>query len=154
MVNAARQPKPPELRVLRGVIPVVQTREGAGWSITCISIELYDDGFSVVFRLYGAGKPKNPDLALRVRDDRGNVYGVWGGGGTGEPTTTACHWRLSYDGVPRLDPASDELHIAVDEIRSTGYDSTGRPTGELVDAGSWTFSVKLARMAGDAPRSE
>jgi hypothetical protein len=140
----------PELRRLRRVVPVVRSREDAGWAVTFIAAENYDDGFRLVFRLYGAGKaPTNPELALRLFDDRGNAYRSWGGGGNGEPTMGACDWRLAYLCAPALDPDSRELRVEIDEIRSTAVEPVdGEPQrGRLVvgeaAAGTWSFAVDL-----------
>ena len=86
-------PEPPDLRLLRRVIPVVQTQEAVGWSITLIAVEAYDDGFILSFRLYGDGKPSNPDLMLSRQRRPG-------------PHLPAVGWR----GDRRADP--DRLPLA------------------------------------------
>ena len=150
MDAACKLSEPPQLRTLRRVIPVVQTQERAGWAITCIAAEAYDEGFRITLRVYGEGKAPNADLALRVRDDRENDYHLWTGGGSGEPTTGACDWRLSFECALRLDPTSRELSISVDEVSSSEYDlQLHRLVTKQVDRGPWTFLAPLPRQSID-----
>lgn len=141
--------EPPELRRLRRVIPVVREASLADWRVTFVAVESYDDGFRLVFRLYGAGKAAaTPDLKLRVGDDNGNDYAAWGGGGTGEPTLGACHWRQSYNCAPSLD-AGRALHVHIDEVRTTVFEpvpgdpARGRLAPGEATAGNCSFTVAV-----------
>lgn len=144
MAVADSRPIPPELRGLRRVIPIGQTQVNAGWTITGIALEAYEDGFRLTFRVYGPGKQPDPELALRVRDDRGGAYWPWAAGGHGEPATDACDWRLSYACTPRLDELGQQLHVVVDEIQATGVDTAHHQiVVEHADAGPWVFVIDL-----------
>lgn len=80
------QPHPPQLRELQEVIPVGQTQAHQEWSITCLAVERYEDGFKITFRVFGAGLwPCHPTLALAVGDNLGGAYRHLGGG---NPTGT------------------------------------------------------------------
>lgn len=143
------QPRPPDLSTLERVIPVGQTETREGWTITCIAIELYDDGFRIGFRVYGAHTPTgNPRLALTVRDDRDTQYRPWGSGGNGSGFGQAYDWRLSANCTPQLDPTARELKVEIAEVQILEYDETRDERDRLFVGkrftGPWRFTIALA----------
>jgi hypothetical protein len=143
-------PRPPgfmEAKVLRGVIAIGETRTADRAEISLLSLESYDDGFILRYRLLThapltsppAGLPHMPlvpTLLLNVKDDVGNEYrggpGGWGGGD-----------RL-WQGEARLTPAvADEatsLEVRVEEIQWLSRSPSQR---SRVQPGPWTFHIRL-----------
>lgn len=146
----APPPDLPKLRELREVIPVGQTRTHEAWSITCLAVERYEDGFKLTFRVFGAGRwPCHPQLALTVDDDRGGEYRHWGSGGNPSGTTNwiDCDWRLAHICAPVVDPQAREVRLTIAEVQLT--EVVGPAVG-LLDVrvtqrypGPWTFTIAL-----------
>lgn len=147
----AAQPRPPELRELREVIPIAQIQAQGDWSITCLAVEDYEDGFKVTFRAFGAGLwPCHPQLALTVSDDRGGAYRHWGGGGnpTGTTNWVDCDWRLAQICAPSVDPQARELRLTIAEVQLTELDEAQhqvRVTQSYL--GPWVFTIALSQPA-------
>ncbi|MDP9371928.1 MAG: hypothetical protein M3Q65_05645, partial [Chloroflexota bacterium] len=112
---------PPQLGELMRVIPIAQTREHDGTTVSFLSLEVYADGFLLHSRIrfgqeqqqrrFGSGGPF--EMTLDVRDDRGGEYRVWPGGGGGNPR----EWRFEHRCGQALDPAARELRVTVTELR-------------------------------------
>jgi hypothetical protein len=155
--GATPAPPPPDdprpaagaLSTLRRLIPVVQTETWEGWVVTCVSVELWDDGWGVTFRVILPGPDRwVPALVLRPTDDRGATYrSTAGSAGTGShgPETGGCEWRLSHHFAPAVDPRSSELRLVIEEGRLT----EGRPIGidpsteRRSERWDWTLTVPL-----------
>jgi hypothetical protein len=143
------RPRPPELRELREVLPVAQTRTHDDWSITCLAVERYEDGFKITFRVFRAGLwPCNPMLALTVADDRGGAYRPWIGGGNGAANWVDCDWRLAHNCAPALDPRAREVRVTIAEVQLTELDETHHQL-EITQRypGLWEFTIALPQPA-------
>lgn len=145
----AAQPRPPELRELREVIPVAQTQTLGDWSITCLALERYEDGFKVRFRVFRPGLwPCNPMLALTVGDERGGAYRPWIGGGNGAANWVDCDWRLAHNCAPALDPQARELRVTIAEVQLVEPDETQRRLSVTQRyPGPWVFTIALPQPA-------
>ena len=148
----AARSDPPRLRELRDVIPVGRTQTQPPWSVTCLAVERYEDGFKITFRILGAGLwPCHPQLALTVGDDQGGAYRHWGGGGNGATNWVDCDWRLAQICAPAVDPQARELRIIVAEVQRT--EVVGPVTGVLDvrvaqrHPGPWVFTITLPQPA-------
>jgi hypothetical protein len=139
------KPMPPQLTTLQVVIPVEQAQTLSGWTITCLALERYDDGFRLRFRVYrGNIWPCNPDLKPTVVDDRGTSYHPWMGGGNGMPDLQNCDWRVAYNVNPPLDLLARTLHVSIAELHDLKYDEAlRRPIAAAIYPGPWHFSIEL-----------
>jgi hypothetical protein len=120
---------PPELREIRRVIPVMESRDLSAGRLTCVSLELYEDGawLNLWIRTpdptrsepawFRTGTP----LRISARDDRGDRYAVWMGGGSGAGSPgDESRWRFGYMLSPAIAEDASMLRL---EIRFTEDDA-------------------------------
>ncbi len=102
---------------LKEVIPVALTRSRHGVDVTLLSLELYETGFRLLYRVQAA--PEGPDeillpaLSFVVRDDAGNTYPV-------NPTMASGYdgdWLGSAHGGPKPAPEDQVLNVTVTGIQ-------------------------------------
>lgn len=139
------RPDLPQLRELRGVIPVGQAQTHGAWTLTCLTVECYEDGFKPTFRVFGAGCwPCDPQLALVASDDQDGEYHHWGSGGNGAANFVDCDWRLAHVCAPALDPQARELRLTITEVGGTEYDEATRSLRVTQRyPGPWVFTIPL-----------
>ncbi|MDP9372661.1 MAG: hypothetical protein M3Q65_09460, partial [Chloroflexota bacterium] len=144
---------PPQFDQLVRVVPIAQTREHDGTTVSLLSLEVYADGFLLHSRIrfgqeqqqrrFGSGGPL--EMTLDVRDDRGGEYRIWPGGGGGNPR----EWRFEHRCGRAPDPAARELRVTVTELRWRRLDREQR---RMVTAGAqpgpWEFTVALGTNEG------
>ncbi len=138
------RPRPPELEVLERIIPVGQTQTHGEWSLTCIAVEVYEDGFKVNFRAHHPTEcPAITMLSLAVSDNRGGRYRPWIGGGNGIPSATGHHWRMAYNCNPHPDPSAERLQIEGGAVQSMKDDGSPRLAVDKAYPGPWIFTAAL-----------
>jgi hypothetical protein len=136
-----RLPKPTgpiaDLGELRRVIPIVQSEQAAGLTVTLISLETYDGGFLIHGRhslRYGERSAENLWMAhptFVVTDDTGTEY-RWGGS-RGDGT------RFMPSFAPAPNPAAHELRVNVTHIQWM----FPKERRHELDEGPWSFSIQL-----------
>ena len=141
---------PPQPRELIDVIGVGATETAGGVALTLLSLERYQEGLIAVFRLR---RPRgrferefpSPRLVMTVKP-AGTVpyqFLMSGGGGGG---MRELEFRYAYTIVPAPSTDAAEIVIRVSEISWERWNA-GEPKVASVDAGPWTFTVRLPPMA-------
>ena len=133
---------PPSAPKLVEVVPIAQQRSAAGVTVTLRSLEIYEDGQSLIGYLLSPGLeereggwrelPSFPEV--RVRDDRGRSYEARAGN-----VERAWSGELWLTGP--LEAGATELEVEV--VRLSKGPSVEGP-GEHVD-GPWVFRFPLSR---------
>ncbi|MPZ49707.1 MAG: hypothetical protein GEU75_10520 [Dehalococcoidia bacterium] len=136
-----------EAKVLQGVVAIGETRQADGAEVSMLSLERYDDGFILHYRLLTdepaprppVGPPHMPlvpTLLLNVKDDLGNEYrggpGGWGG--------SDRQWRGEARLTPPLAEEASRLEVRVEEIQWLSHSPSQR---SRVQPGPWVFDVRL-----------
>ena len=137
--------QPPGLNTLVRALPVGTSQVHAGWTLTLIAVELWDNGFVANFRLHRAGckGELNPTLALAARDDCGCRYRARLGASSGGGDADSYQWHLSYIFAPALDPAARELRVDA-ALHLMDDEAPPRPAVEArTEPGPWSFTVGL-----------
>lgn len=139
-------PPPPQPRELIDVIGVGLTETVGGVGLTLLSLERYQEGHVVLFRLFRARGSferefPSPHLELGVAPEGTVPYRFWMMGGT---VAAACeNWNTaqSYAIVPA--PPRDASETVV-EVRQILWERYGAGTRKVVsvDTGPWRFSIR------------
>ena len=139
-------PPPPQPRTLIGVVGVGSTETVGGVDLTLLSLERYEEGFVVLFRLlrrrgrFARSYPM-PSLAISLSPAGSSPYRVlmkYGGGGGADE----IEYRLSYAIVPAPPRDARAVVVEVSEIVWERHQE-GRTEIESRDPGAWRFSVTL-----------
>jgi hypothetical protein len=148
---------PPQLHMLRRVLPMGQRIDRSEVAITMFSVELFEDGFRVRARIeltpehphwmssnfldpkesgVGRGRPGNINSGFVARDDLGNDY--------------LCQARLNgmrnrYEcdllGRPAIDTSASVFMLGAEQLI---WQDVFRPMdGFVVDDGPWQFTVTM-----------
>jgi hypothetical protein len=140
----------PRARVLSGVLPIAEVRNVKGSDISLISLENYEDGFRLLWRIWSE-RPKerssmltggrHPSLLFgQATDDLGNTYtGGFPGGGGGSDVD----WHGEALFTPALAGASTRLTLRIEEIQWMSWSPAVRSSAEI---GPWIFDIPLANM--------
>src|SRR5215216_3171963 len=137
--------RPPDAQTRQRVIRVGTSQVHHGWSISLMSVELWDREFTANFRLHHAGEETlSPLLALTTRDDRGNHYraelsGGSGGSGGGPDSE---QWHHIYDFTPPLDPAARALRFEAQLQLIHDETDDHESVVERTEPGPWIFTVQ------------
>jgi hypothetical protein len=116
---------PPALAHLQRIIPVMETRELSRGQVTCVALEIYDDGawLNSWIRFQGIDEhsPEQwPFLEVAAIDDLGNRYTGWLGGAYGGSSTPGdCTLRFHHPLSPAIAPDARALKLQV-RVRETG----------------------------------
>jgi hypothetical protein len=139
-------PKPPGLRSLERVIPVVTSQTRGRTELTVVSIESYDDGFVVNYIVRGGPSPlrPKPDRAIfhvphlwwEGSDDASVSYEALPRGSGGN----AREFRGSTCFAPRLNPAASVLHLRVQEVQWLAHFPREKSS---LETGPWQFDITL-----------
>lgn len=152
--EANRAFMPPELRQLRRVIPIAQTRSApdGALSVTLISIEDYADGFRLrgTFQVqdppdeggvWPGGAWYHPTLMMDLVDDLGSQHRQRGPEGGG----SKWRWTFNHSYTPALPATAEYLRLSIRELR---WDRSDRDTGvtdlHRRDPLGWSFTIPLA----------
>ena len=157
--RAGRESMQPRLDcALRELVEVVAVGESIRvdeTTVTLLSLERYDDGFVVQFRLmheYDRGddvavlSAAMPELRVSATDEQGHRYDVWPNGGSGGGARGLLSWRYAFRFAPAVDPSARALTVAIEAIEWRRMDPETRrlvPVREV--AGPWTFTLGLGR---------
>ena len=134
--------------VLRGVLAVAEMRHTGAADLTLVSLESYEDGFSVFWRLRSTTphpEPASPFAVAHprlvfapVHDDSGAKYeGGIGGGGGG----SAELWRGEARFTPAIADAAQRLDVRIEEIQ---WGSSAANVRSRAEVGPWTFEISLS----------
>jgi len=134
-------------KVLERVVSVAQTRTQGETELTIISVDLYDDGFILNYRLRAPVEPmglgfgmislgSTGEILFKVADDRGAKYHGMPGAGSG----SGEYWRGDFTFTPRVNPQARELTIRVEEFEWMVRDPRQKSQLQL---GPWEFRVPL-----------
>ncbi len=143
-MTAEQPPDAQDAQTRQRVIRVGTSQVHHGWSISLMSVELWDREFTANFRLHHAGEETlSPLLALTTRDDRGNEYRAEFSGGSGGGGPDSEQWHHIYDFTPALDPAARELRLEAAEVPWRAWGPRGEGGIVAVARGPWAFAVPL-----------
>jgi hypothetical protein len=163
---------PQPYRLVR-VVPVVQTHDLAGASLTVVSLEIYAETFLVHTHLrYTVEKQANevaqegeaspatwrranlvsPEVLFEATDNLGASYGCWSGGGYGGGATPGeMLWRRDYVFAPALGAEARALRLVVSAIEWVSHDpAQPGPTVAATQPVGWTLTVPLSSAASAA----
>jgi len=153
----------PRLEELRRVVPIAETRAGAGHTLTLRSLEDYADGFLIRMRFRTEAQPVldrgipdwpptftiMPELVFTAIDDKGgryspgpaSLYGSWGGGGPHQPFGEGeFNPRFS----PSLSLDAQLLRLEAIELRWVRREHRANQTqATAVHPLRWSFEVPL-----------
>ena len=143
-MTAERPPDAQDAQKRQRVIRVGTSQVHHGWSVSLMSVELWDREFTANFRLHHAGEETlSPLLALTTRDDRGNEYRAELSGGSGGGGPDSEQWHHIYDFTPPLDPAARELRFEAQLQLIHDETNEHESVVERTEPGPWTFTVWL-----------
>lgn len=143
--------RPRESGKLVRVVPVIQTRSRGAWTVTMVSLELWDRrcvaNFDVrqIRPVDHADGDLRPSLALDIEDDQGQRYNAQPAGGYGGIRDGFHHHRLIRALTPLPDPTARELRVAA-RLQLLRHDDAF-PPGQVVawsEKAPRTFAVLLA----------
>ncbi len=135
--------RPTHRSQLKQVIPVGLTCARHEVDVTLLSIELYETGVRLHYRVQAA--PEGPDeillpaLSFAARDDAGNTYLV-------DPTMASGYagdWQGSAHGGPAPPPEVHMLTVTVTGIQWFGARQGEEIRPRQIQAGPWEFEVQL-----------
>jgi hypothetical protein len=145
----------PQLRDLLRVIPIGQTQEHEGLTLTPLALEVYTDGCLLTVLLQRAQSVSLPlgrfarikQVDVTMTDDRGGVYMGQMHGHSGSSLPGFWQGRSQCACTPTLDPESRALHIEIpsvhwDYMEETEQGDLGRIPGEITN-GPWIFFIQL-----------
>jgi hypothetical protein len=137
--------EPTEGKILR-VVPVILTRDQEGVEITIVSLELYDNGFLINYRLrdpnqvglvLGRRATLIPILTFDVQNDLGQTY-------YGFPSAATVGPPGDWRGIARLGSAIEqgvrELRVRVTEIEWRSWHPEQK---NVTQQGLWEFQIRL-----------
>lgn len=119
---------PPELREVQRIIPVMESKALNRGVVSCVSLELYDDGAYVNFWAYppeGSAPNWMPALGVVATDNLGTSYRAWIGGGAGADS----RFRIAYMIEPEMPGDAEWLELAVRVGEWRENPPEARPTG-------------------------
>ena len=138
-----------EAQSLQRVIGAGQAVRHGQTEVTLVSLELYEQGFVVIFNLRDWGRGSTRDASLSdsdlfraamfdatAVDDQGNVYGGFPGSGGGN----SGQWRQVQHFTPEVATARGHLHVSIKEIQWIAQGASARSTTE---PGPWEFDISL-----------
>jgi hypothetical protein len=129
-------------------LPVLQQRRVGRDVFTLIGLDFFADAIQIDWMVEEEKALfHDPMFRCSVRDDRGNAYAMWPGGGGGQPTPSGSRWRYQPRASPALDPAAKMLFIGLEGTRSNAEERT-KQFGQLDmenDAEQWLFEVPIER---------
>ena len=149
------RPTPPLLRNVLRVIPINQSQEHEGLTLTAVALEVYADGCllrSLLQRVCAEPDPRDQfarlgDITVTMTDDHENRYAGQLLGSSGSYRPGYWEERARCEFTPTLDPAARALRIEIAAIQWTYAEETAqgelhRVPGESRHA-PWIFSVEL-----------
>lgn len=143
-------PPIPQPRTLVEVIGIGATAVVQGIALTLLSVERYEEGLIVSFRMVRhRGRVQMdwpyPSLLVTVAPAGSVPYRVLARGGSGGGTIAGeIEYRLSYAVAPAPPAGALDLSVEVSEI---AWERTRGTRAEIVsrDPGPWRFSVRSAK---------
>jgi hypothetical protein len=137
-----------QARVLERVLGIGRSQTRADTELTLLSLEMYDDGFILNYRVRGtdlgewAGlafifAPPIPNAPFAATDDKGARYIGMPWGGSGGP---GGDWRGDVHFTPKVTEGAKELVIRVEQVHWSGF---GQSQKSRVELGPWEFVVPL-----------
>lgn len=150
------EPPPVVIRHQRGDLPiglepefslsVLQRRRVDTDVFTLIALDFFTDAIHIDWMVdEEKALFHDPMFRCSIRDDCGNAYAMWPGGGGGQPTPSGSRWRHKFRASPALDAAAKMLFIGL-EGAHTNPDNRTKQFGQLDmenDAEQWLFSVPV-----------
>ncbi|MGH2550346.1 MAG: hypothetical protein ACRDHN_13205 [Thermomicrobiales bacterium] len=127
-------------------LPVLQQRRVGTDLFTLIALDFFADSIEIDWMVEEEQELfHDPMFRCSMRDDCGNAYAMWPGGGGGQPTPGGSRWRYQPRASPALDPAAKTLFLALEGARPNPENRT-KQFGQLDmenDAEQWLFAVPV-----------
>jgi hypothetical protein len=145
--GAAQMPGSMRATTLERVVPIAETKTCGKTELTLISLELYEDGFSLGYLARELEQPPPMSSAtwmfprmltplFSARDDRGSTYSAgFSGAGGGQGGVSRGGVRFT----PSVDPTIKKLTLRVEQLAWMAHG--GGPS--RIDEGRWEFEVAL-----------